>query len=213
MYVPSAFRLDEAAARAFIAAHDFGLLLSACDGSVEGSHLPFALRERDGRCELLAHLARANPQSRSIDGAAATVVFQGAHGYVSPTWYETPHGVPTWNYSAVHAVGTARLGDRDDLFEHFERTAATHEPAGPGRPPWSVARLPAELREQLLAAIVPVVVSVERFEGKAKLSQNRSAADVAGVLAALDAQGDAASIALAAAMREIRRDAAHGSGG
>lgn len=213
MYVPTAFRLgDDAAARGFIASHGFGLMLGLRDGVIEGTHLPFLLRERGGRWELLAHLARANPQSRSIDGAMVTVVFQGVHGYVSPTWYETPHGVPTWNYSAVHAVGTARLGGREDLFEHFDRTAAAHEPAASGRPAWSVARLPDELREQLLAAIVPVVVSVERFEGKAKLSQNRTAADVAGVLAALDAQGDAESAALAAAMREVRREAAHAGG-
>ncbi len=202
MYVPAAFRLGDDAARAFVASHGFGLLLSGRDDIIEGSHLPFMLRERDGRQELLAHMARANPQSRMIDGAAVTVVFQGVHGYVSPTWYETPNGVPTWNYSAVHAIGTARLGSRDDLFEHFDRTAAAYEPAVAGRPPWSVAGLPAALREQLVAAIVPVVVTVERFEGKAKLSQNRTAADVAGVLAALDARGDAASVALAAAMRE-----------
>lgn len=201
MYLPSAFRLADEEAWAFVAAHAFGLLLTARDGAIGASHLPFAQRERDGRRELLAHLARADPQLHLLDGAPATVVFQGAHGYVSPTWYETPHGVPTWNYSAVHAVGTARLGGRDDLLEHFERTAAAHERTAADGTRWSVAGLPAATRERLMAAIVPVVVSVERLEGKAKLSQNRAAADVAGVLAALESQGDGASLELARAMR------------
>jgi len=205
MYVPSSFHLDDDAAWAFVARHPFGLLLSAdADGAVEGTHLPVAARERGGRRELVAHLARANPQWRRLDGAAATLVFQGVHGYVSPTWYAAPDAVPTWNYAAVHVRGRCRLGTRDDLLDHMERTAAAYEPAGADGSRWSTARLPPELRERLLAAVVPVVVAVEALDGKAKLSQNRSAADVDGVLAALEARGDADSLALAAAMREAR---------
>ena len=203
MYTPGPFRLDDAAAWAFVARHPFGLLLSGTGGFAEATHLPFAPRERGGRRELLGHLARVNAHWQSLDGVPVTVVFQAAHGYVSPTWYAAPDGVPTWNYSAVHVRGSVRPGTRDDLLEQLDRTAATYESAAADGSRWSVARLPAGLRERLLAAIVPVVVSVERLDGKAKLSQNRSAADVRGVLAALDARGDADSLALAAAMRQI----------
>lgn len=44
------------------------------------------------------HLA-ANPQ--------VLTVFQGAHAYVSPTWYEGA-GVLTWNYTAVHPASQRR---------------------------------------------------------------------------------------------------------
>lgn len=202
MYVPSAFRLDDDAAWGFVARQAFALLLSAdAGGAVEGTHLPVAVRERGGRRELLAHLSRANGQWKRLDGAGATLVFQGAHGYVSPTWYAAPDGVPTWNYVAVHVRGRARLGTRDDLLEQMDLTAAAHEPADAAGARWSTARLPADLRERLLAAVVPVVVEVEAIDAKAKLSQNRGAADLHGVLAALAARGDADSLALAAAMR------------
>ena len=201
MYVASGFHLDPSAAWAFVARHPFALLLSAQGSEIEATHLPVVARERGGARELLMHLARANRHWHALDGAPVTVVFEGAHGYVSPTWYAASDGVPTWNYSAVHARGTARLGTRDDVLEQMQRTAAAHEPAAADGTTWQLARLPAGLRDQLLAAIVPIVVSVEQLDGKAKLSQNRSAADVNGVLAALEARGDAAALALAADMR------------
>ena len=202
MYLPPAFRLDDGGAWAFVGMHDFGLLLSHRHGAIDGTHLPLRCRERGGRRALLAHLARANPQWRSLEGAPVTVIFEGPHGYVSPTWYaDGANAVPTWNYTAVHVRGTARLGNRDDLIEQLEGTAAAHEAAAADGTRWHVGRLSAEQRERLFAAIVPVVVDVERIEGKAKLSQNRSAADRDGVIAALEARGDAGSLALALAMR------------
>ena len=51
--------------------------------------------------------------------------------------------------------------------------------------PWSVDDAPAEYIERMLRAIVGLELTVERVEGKRKLSQNRSAADIAGVVAGL----------------------------
>ena len=156
MYILPAFRLDDARAWGFVGTHDFGLLLSQRHGAIEGTHL-----------------ARANPHWQGLDGAAVTVVFEGAHGPVSPTWYgDAANAVPSWTYTAVHVVGTARLGGRDDLVEQLEGAAAAHEPAAADGTRWHIGRLASEQRERLFAAIVPVVIDVERVEGKAKPSQN-----------------------------------------
>ena len=53
-----------------------------------------------------------------------------------------------------------------------------------------------------LRAFVGVEVLLDRVEGKFKLSQNRSEADVDGVIAGLDSAG---RVELAEAMRQARR--------
>ena len=57
---------------------------------------------------LICHVAKSNSQWKDIEDQEVLVTFQGAHDYVSPSWYETA-GVPTWNYQAVHIYGKSRL--------------------------------------------------------------------------------------------------------
>jgi transcriptional regulator len=59
--------------------------------------------------------------------------------------------------------------------------------------PWSVDDAPRAFIEGQLRAIVGVELVISRIEAKAKLSQNRPAADVEGVIAGLRERGDAAS--------------------
>ncbi len=135
---------------------------------------------------VVAHLARANAHWRSIgDGTPVLLVVTGPQAYVSPSWYATKaeHGrvVPTWNYSAVHLTGRARVHEdatwlRDAVEELVERHEAFREE------PWSTGDAPEKYIQGQLRAIVGIEIDVERVEGKAKLSQNRSGADRAGVV-------------------------------
>jgi transcriptional regulator len=70
--------------------------------------------------------------------------------------------------------------------------------------PWKMGRVPPERLETLLTGIVGFELIFETLEGKAKLSQNRSEADVEGAILGLERRGDAASLAVAAAMRKSR---------
>ncbi|MGH2512605.1 MAG: FMN-binding negative transcriptional regulator, partial [Candidatus Limnocylindrales bacterium] len=67
--------------------------------------------------------------------------------------------------------------------------------------PWSVDDAPGPYIAGQLRAIVGVELRIERLEAKAKLSQNRSAADMDGVIAGLDEIGRAD---LAEVMRKVR---------
>lgn len=153
------------------------------------SHVPF-LGARDARV-LHCHVARANPQWQQLGVSAHVLaIFAGPHGYVSPTWYADP-GVPTWNYAVVHAHGVARvIDDPEHLRGHVEALAAKFERgrAAPWVPDYDPRRL---------AGIVGIEVRVDTLEGKFKLSQNRSAADRAGVVAQLAASGHDNDLALA----------------
>ena len=207
MYIPKHFlETDLDALAELIEAHAFGTLITLADGRPFATHVPF-LYERAGNA-LHAHVARANPQWQGL-GATREVlaIFQGPHGYISPTWYVDP-GVPTWNYAAVHAHGVLAIVEDpvearailDTLVQRFE---------GLRDAPWTFA-MPARQRDALVAGIVPFRMRIRRLEAKFKLSQNRSADDRDRVIDALDREDHPDARATAAWMRLY---AAPGSGG
>lgn len=207
MYVPADFaetglhRLHDLMGR-----FDFALLVVGDEGGApEAAHIPFMLNaDRGPRGTLVAHMARANPLWRCFGAdSEALIVFQGPHGYVSPRWYAEPAAsVPTWNYAAVHAYGIPRLvEDPAAVRAILERLVEIQET---GRPrPWRMAEARPGLIDAMARAIVAFEIPIARLEGKLKLSQNKAAADRAGVTAALTAAGDEASLALAALMSEV----------
>lgn len=200
MYVPAHFAArDTTLLYDLIDRHAFGLLLSAAGGMV-GSHVPFLLdRPQDdgGAATLVCHLAAANPQAAALDGQEVLCIFQGAHGYVSPNWYAKKPAVPTWNYQAVHAYGTARTTrDPARLRGIVERLSAVYE----GPDGWKLSDEPDSFADGLLRGIVGIEIPVARLEGKLKLSQNRPLADIDGVIANLRRLGGSDNLALAAAM-------------
>ncbi|MGD9537477.1 MAG: FMN-binding negative transcriptional regulator [Alphaproteobacteria bacterium] len=204
MYVPPHFKIDDpAAAHALIEHQPFGTLVVNLDGRLEATHLPFLLdRSRGTHGTLRAHMARANPAWHAFEsGAEALVIFLGPEGYISPDWYESEQQVPTWNYVAAHAYGVPRaLGD-EDAARIVDALSARHEGALLPKPPWTSAKLDPDFFAKLRRAIVAFEIGVTRIEMKAKLSQNKTASDIEGAAAALEAQDDASSRALGAAMR------------
>jgi len=128
-------------------------------------------------------------------------LFTGPHAYVSPSWYaaKREHGrvVPTWNYVAVHAYGPAEFfDDADGLLEVVTRLTDLHE--RPRAEPWAVTDAPEAFIRAQLKGIVGLRLPIARLEGKRKMSQNRSAADRAGVAAGLAASDRASDRAAAA---------------
>ena len=121
MYVPSAFaETDLGKLHDFMRHHSFAVLTSHDGTALDASHLPLLLASDAGtQGQLLGHMARANPQWRRVEGEVMAV-FSGPHAYISPTWYEEPGTVPTWNYMAVHAYGTFHLvEERNALLANF----------------------------------------------------------------------------------------------
>ena len=186
LYVPRFNAVDDDEALRLVAAVATAQLVTVAeDGTPDATFLPVLMR--DG--VLIGHVARANAHwKRIVDGSAALAIVTGPDAYVSPSLYaaKAEHGrvVPTWNYSAVHLRGVVHVHDDPEwlrgvvtaLTEHFEAERET---------PWAVTDAPEKYVTGQLRAIVGVSVSVESIEGKAKLSQNRSAEDVAGVISGL----------------------------
>ncbi|MGI8899785.1 MAG: FMN-binding negative transcriptional regulator [Nocardioides sp.] len=202
LYVPHFNVMPESEVRDFVAAVGTAQLVTVgADGLPDATFLPVLWR--DG--VLVAHFARANAHWRRIeDDAPGLVVVTGPDAYVSPSFYATKaeHGrvVPTWNYSMVHLRGPVRvIDDVGWLRELVGELTDTHEQTR--QAPWAVEDAPSAYVEKQLRAIVGVELVVESVEAKAKLSQNRSAEDRAGVIAGL-ATGHAGERAVAEQMAD-----------
>ncbi|MGF1629236.1 MAG: FMN-binding negative transcriptional regulator [Kiloniellaceae bacterium] len=193
MYVPEAFRLtDRARVAEVVRAFDFALLVTAPEGRTQASHLPF-LYDPDAGPEgtLYAHMARANPQWQEFAvlaerGGEALVVFQGPHSYISPTWYgEGPPNVPTWNYVAVHAYGLPEVMEEPAAARALLERLVVRQEAGL-TPPWSTAGLTEKFMAGMLRGLVAFRIPVSRLEAKAKLSQNKTAGQLAAATTVLE---------------------------
>jgi transcriptional regulator len=206
MYLPKHFEQPDTEAIAqLLAAHPLATLAWPTADGPEAEHLPL-LWDRgpaDGaHGTLRGHVARANPVWREAAGQPVLAVFRGPQAYVTPSWYPskaaTAKVVPTWNYAVVHLRGKLHaIEDAPWLRALVGRLTDTHEAAFAHR--WQVGDAPEDYIAQMLRAIVGIEIVVEAVQGKWKMSQNRSAADRAGVAAGLesittDATRDAAAM-------------------
>ena len=207
MYNPSGFAIkDLHELQQQIIDTRLALVVTHGEQGLQASHLPLLFNPEQGpNGTLYGHFARGNPQWKELqNGAEALVIFTGADAYVSPGFYpsKAEHGkvVPTWNYVAVHAYGTADVfTDADRLLNLVSALTDRHEASR--QQPWKVTDAPADYIDGMLKAIVGFALPIQRLEGKRKLSQNRSAADIAGVREGLAASPDVHDQALAHLMR------------
>ena len=214
MYIPASFaERDLPVLHGFIDAHPLGALVTATPSGLFATHLPLVLdRTRGAYGTLNGHVARANPHHELAGEASeALVLFTGADAYVTPTMYPSKARdgkvVPTWNYVAVHAHGTLRfVREPAALRRHLEQLTAQHESSRPR--PWSLDDAPDGYIDRQLGAIVGVEIEITRLDGKWKMSQNRSAEDVEGVIEGLGASEDPRQREVAELVRARRRDGA-----
>ena len=183
-----------------VRAHPLATLVSVADGAPSFTHLPLEAEDSGHGLRLLGHVAHANPHwPLWKEGEEVTAIFHGPNAYVAPAWYATRSAVPTWNYVVVHARGRIRITHDSTEKEQILKTLiARHDEAY--RAQWD--ELGEEYREKMKRGIVGLMVDVAQFEGKFKLSQNRSAEDRVAVRAA-HARGDPPARLLADWMQRL----------
>jgi transcriptional regulator len=193
MYTPAHFAASPDAITDLLTRPAAANLVTATAQGILASRLPLIYEPSIGEHGALhGHLARNNPQWSAPALGESLVILQGADAYVSPSWYasKAEHGrvVPTWNYSTAHVYGELVVHeDAAWLGDHVRRLTDVHE-AGSDRP-WSVDDAPERFISGQLRAIVGVELIISRIEGKSKLSQNRTDADISGVVAGLQTVG------------------------
>jgi len=204
MYLPAHFEEKRPEVlHELVRTHPLGLLVTLTDAGLQANSIPFFLDAdpAGGPGILRAHVARANPlwQEARAD-PQALVVFQGPQAYVSPGWYpsKAEHGkvVPTWNYVMVQARGPLRAIDDAAWVHALVSRLTTHHEAAQAKP-WAVTDAPAPYIDTITRAIVGIEITLTALTGKWKVSQNRSAADRAGVARGLRVAGQADAADLA----------------
>ncbi|MEE2567799.1 FMN-binding negative transcriptional regulator [Pseudarthrobacter sp. J64] len=206
MYVPAHFDAGPEAIERLLSHPGASNLVTMTSKGMIATMVPFVFDSSLGEHgALLGHLARNNPHWSEEAVGESLVLVQGPDAYITPSWYaaKAEHGrvVPTWNYSTAHVYGDLIIHDDPAWLGNLvRRLTDLHEASA--EHPWSVDDAPEKYVAGQLRAIVGIELRITRVEAKLKQSQNRSAADMEGVIAGLEGVGDQAS---ADAVRDARR--------
>jgi transcriptional regulator len=187
MHPAATFKVeDEAALLAHLAAHPFVTLAAAPDGRLRIAHAPVVVRRLASGLAIDFHVSRGNALAPFLAaGFRGVAVSLEADAYVSPDWYEDADQVPTWNYVSVEVEGPIAMLDEAGLVTLLDDLSAQEEARLAPKPPWTRGKMSPGRFEAMVRAIVGARLTVERLRGVTKLSQNKSEADRAGVIAAL----------------------------
>jgi transcriptional regulator len=169
---------------------------------IVASHYAFLLDEAASTGDeivLVGHVGRPDEKAHELGQHEMLLIVQGAHGYISPSWYAEGDIIPTWNHVTAHLYGTPEiLTDEQNLkalaalTDHFEQHV--DEPRS--------LHLDPEYSRRVALGTVGVRVRVTRFDARAKLSQNKPAEVVERIVAELEGDGPYNHAGLA---REMRR--------
>ena len=180
MYIPKHYQgKNTERAVAFMQRFNFATIVSSNADVPTATHLPFVIREVNGDIQISSHFAKANPHWEHIGKEQDLIIFTEPHAYISTEHYEKDQNVPTWNYLAVHAYGTAKIIDgRAEVFKLLESMMESFEPAY--KKQWQ--KLPDEYREGMANGIVAFEMKVTELQFKEKLSQNKKDGERASII-------------------------------
>lgn len=177
---------ERAALLAWTAELSFAHIFAVTPDGPRVAHAP-VLVTPDGN--LRFHLARTNALTAHLDGGGAVASLAGPDAYVSPDWYGSADQVPTWNYLSVEIEGPVRRLGKADLVALLDDLSAVQEARLAPKPPWTRAKMTPRRFEAMLAAIHAFELTAETLRGTRKLGQNKTAAEIEGAAAGLEAAG------------------------
>ncbi|GGC07126.1 FMN-binding negative transcriptional regulator [Cellulomonas carbonis] len=193
-HTPRYLMTDPEEVKRLVREHPWATFVSATANGLVASHYPVLLDEEAEGIVVLSHVGRPDDELHELGRHEVLVIVQGPHDYVSPSWYAPGDVIPTWNHVTAHLYGTPEILDEEEnyavlsrLTDHFEQ----HHPHGR-----SLADDEAGTR-RVAKGTVGLRIRVDRFDARAKLSQNKPADVRETVTAHLEARNPA----LAAEMR------------
>jgi transcriptional regulator len=158
----------------FMKDHPFVFLTGAdAENKPVATQVPVFIDKKDEKYFLTGHIMQNTDHHKAFEqNKNVLAVFTSPHTYVSAAWYENPSVGSTWNYMSVHAHGTIRFGDKDELISilkrlslHFEKNNAASATV--------FDNLPSEYTERMMKAIVPFEIEINDLQHVFKLSQDR----------------------------------------
>ncbi len=201
MYIPKLYREeDREKTIEFLKQNNFPALVSHDGEKLIATHLPVEIIEGgEGVLTILGHMSRANPQWKSFGEQEVMLIFQGAHTYISPRWYNHVN-VPTWNYMMVHVYGRVRTVEGEELRSLLSQLVGRHEAGASYR----LENLPEDFVQKEMKGVFGFALDVTRIDAGYKLSQNRSDEDHENIIRELEKRGDENSKEVAKGMQAKR---------
>ncbi len=169
---------DADVVRDIIATNPWAMLLSHNGDELVASHYPFLLDDTSDELAVVTHVGRPDERVHDFGNREVLLVFQGQHGYVSPSWYVPGSSqAPTWNFTAAHCHGTPQVLDAKTnlavltrLVAHFEKHVA--------EPMW----LDQQWAPPVARGTVGLRIPIDRFTCKVKMSQDKDPISVQNVI-------------------------------
>lgn len=203
MYIPKQYRMDHDEAVQFMKSYPFALLVTVDEHRPLATHIPLEIREVKGKIYATGHIAYGNMQKKTLDNNSnVLLIFQGPHAYISSSWYDHEN-VPTWNYLAIHAYGTARVLTKDELKSDLESLLKHYESHRQNGRTWDTFN--PEFLESEMKGIVGYEIEITSIQAAAKMSQNRTDTDYQSIVTELDKSKGQGENHVAQWMREQRK--------
>ena len=178
-HTPRYLMTDPDEVKRLIRNNPWATFVSPSSQGLTASHYPAILDEGEDGIVIVSHFGRPDEKLHELGDHEILIIIQGPHDYVSPSWYAPGDLVPTWNHVTAHLYGTPEiLSDEENyamlgrLTDHFER----HQPHG---------RSLSEDEEgtrRIAKGTVGLRMKVDRFEARAKLSQNKGPETVENIV-------------------------------
>ena len=162
----------------FIQHHPFATFILNGENLL-ATHIPVLIKGAPEKFLLYGHIAEANEQYKFLkDGVEALLIFHGAHGYVSSSWYKDVD-ISTWDYSAVHVNVKLKLQTREELEESLQELIRKFEKDQ--KSPIYYEDLPRDMVEEHLPLITGFWCEPVKVQAIAKLHQGFEKEDVDSV--------------------------------
>jgi transcriptional regulator len=195
-HTPRYLMTDPLEVKRLIRGNPWATFVSPASTGLVASHYPALLIEDEHEIVIASHFGRPDDQLHELGDHEVLVIIQGPHDYVSPSLYAPGDLVPTWNHVTAHLYGTPEILSEEEnyamlaqLTDHFEK-GTPH-----GR---SLSEDEAGTR-RAAKGTVGLRMRVDRFDARAKLSQNKSPE----VRDNITGRFDETNAALAAEMRRV----------
>lgn len=159
--------------------HPWATFVSATSNGLVASHYPLLLHESSDDIAVLSHFGRPDDELHELGQHQILVIAQGPHDFVSPSWYARGDLVPTWNHVTAHLYGTPQLLDPEENYQVLRRLTDHFEAHRPG----GRSLLQDETATRRAAKdTTGLRLPVDRFEARAKLSQNKTPDVVSNII-------------------------------
>ena len=208
MHIPSVFcEEDFDNIIDFISAKPLATIIAQTSKGIEACHIPLFFYEECSDSDakqryLYGHFGRKNPIY--VDALADTswlIIFQDSGHYVSPNWYpskaETHKEVPTWNYQSVHIQSKIELIE-DTARLKWILAIMTAQQETVSDNPWSLEDAPIAYIDAMCRGIIGFRFAINSIQAQFKLSQNKTADNIAGVIKGLERLNSSDALAMAA---------------